>query len=201
MPSSAWSGAPEPSAGQPARPAPRRLFLAIDAPAPLATALLGLMQPAAGFAWTPPDQLHLTLRFLGDTPEASIAPLCERLRAIRVARFLLPVGSLGVFPPHGRARVLWCGIGAGQPRLHLLRQHIDDTILALGLAADQRRFVPHFTLARLGAAAQAQGPRWLDRHRGFSTAPFGVERFTLYAGELRPSGAVHTAIEEFPLLA
>ena len=201
MPSSDWSGAPEPSNVQPARPAARRLFLAIDAPAPLAAVLLGLMQPAAGFAWTPPDHLHLTLRFLGDTPEAAIAPLCERLRAIRVARFLLPVGSLGVFPPHGRPRVLWCGIGAGQPRLHLLRRRIDDTILALGLAADLRPFVPHFTLARLGAAARVQGPRWLDRHRGFSTEPFVVERFTLYASELRPSGAVHTVIEEFPLPA
>jgi RNA 2',3'-cyclic 3'-phosphodiesterase len=201
VPSSDWSGAPEPSTVLPPRPAARRLFLAIDAPAPLATVLLGLMQPAAGFAWTPPDQMHLTLRFLGDTPEAAIAPLCERLRAIRIVRFLLPVGSLGVFPPHGRSRVLWCGIGAGQPRLHLLRRRIDDTILALGLSSDLRRFVPHFTLARLGAAALLEVPRWLDRHRSFSTEPFVVERFTLYASELRPSGAMHTVIEEFPLPA
>lgn len=194
MPSPAWSNAPEPG------PATLRLFVAVDAPSPVVAALSAAMHPSPGFAWTRPEQLHLTLRFLGDTSAELVEPLRERLRTIRVASFILPVEGLGVFPPRGQPRVLWCGIGASHPHLHQLRQHIDDTILALGIEADLRRFVPHFTLARLGAAAQPQLPHWLRGHRDFAAPPFRVDHFKLYASELRPEGAVHTVLEEYPLI-
>ncbi len=196
-------GSPVPAAAPDAAPAvelpPRRLFLAIEAPPPVTTALQVVMQPTAGFAWTPPERLHLTLRFLGDTPGALIAPLCERLRTIRVACFLLPVADLGVFPPRGQPRIVWCGVGHGHPHLHQLRQRIDDTILALGLEADLRHFAPHFTLARLGTVAPAHVAHWLHRRRDFAAPPFRVEHFGLFASELHPTGAVHTLLERFPL--
>ena len=194
MPSPAWSNAPEPA------PATLRLFVAIDAPAAVVATLHAAIHPLPGFAWTRPEQLHLTLRFLGDTPAALIAPLRERLRAIRVASFILPVEGLGVFPPRGQPRVLWCGIGNGHPHLHQLRQRIDDTLLALGIEADLRRFVPHFTLARLTPAARSQLPHWLHTHRNLAAPPFRVDRFTLYASELRAEGAVHTVLVEYPLI-
>jgi len=196
VPSPAWSNAPEP----PPEPSPLRLFLAIDAPAPVVAALGAAMSPAPGFAWTRLEQLHLTLRFLGATPVALVAPLRERLRAIHVAPFLLPVEGLGIFPPRGQPRVLWCGIGHGHPHLHQLRQRIDDTLLALRIEADLRQFVPHFTLARLGAVSQRQLPHWLRRHRDFAAPPFRVESFSLYASRLQPEGAVHTVLEEYPLV-
>ena len=196
MRSSVSSNAPETGAA----PAALRLFVAIDAPPPVATALHGLGSPAAGFSWTPVDRLHLTLRFLGDTPADQVDALRARLRGIRVARFLLPVEGLGVFPPRGQPRVLWCGVGGGHPHIQQLRQRIDDSVLALGLEADLRGFVPHFTLARLGAVAPARVAQWLRDHRGFAAPPFRAEGFTLYASELRPAGAVHTALEHFPLV-
>ena len=177
----------------------RRLYLALDAPEPVCRALTALAVPLSGVVWTQPERLHLTLRFLGDTPVASIAPLCERLRAIRVASFLLPVAGLGVFPPRGQPRVLWCGVGRGHPHLHQLRQRVDDAILALGLEADLKSFVPHFTLARLGPVKPAAVAQWLHRWRDFEAPPFRVERFRLFASELHPSGAVHVRLEEFPL--
>ncbi|MFT3828238.1 MAG: RNA 2',3'-cyclic phosphodiesterase [Opitutaceae bacterium] len=176
-----------------------RLFVAIDAPAPVAAALAGLMQPAAGFTWTAPGRLHLTLRFLGDAPAEKLEPLRDRLRAIRVTRFLLPVDGLGVFPPRGQPRVLWCGVGRGHPHLQQLRQRIDDAVLATGLDADLRSFVPHFTLARLGAMPPARVAQWLREQREFAAPPFRAECFTLYASTLRPDGAVHTPLETFPL--
>jgi 2'-5' RNA ligase len=177
----------------------RRLFLALDAPEPVCHALTALAVPLPGVAWTPPQRLHLTLRFLGDTPVASIGALCERLRAIRVAPFFLPVAGLGVFPPRGQPRVLWCGVGRGHPHLYQLRQRVDDSILALGLEADLKSFVPHFTLARLGSAKPAAIAHWLHRWRDFEAPPFRVERFRLFASELRPTEAVHVLLEEFPL--
>ena len=197
MPSPAWSSEPEPPPGP---TAPLRLFLALDAPVPVVAALSAAMHPAHGFAWTRLEQLHLTLRFLGDTPAALVAPLRERLRANRVASFTLPVEGLGVFPPRGLPRVLWCGIGNGHPHIHQLRQRIDDALLALGIDCDLRQFVPHFTLARLTPAARAQLPHWLHTHRNLAAPPFRVDRFTLYASELRAEGAVHTVVEEYPLI-
>ena len=164
----------------------------------MTAALAALAEPLPGFAWTPPEQLHLTLRFLGETPGDRIDPLCARLAGVRVSSFLLPVEGLGVFPPRGRPHVLWCGTGSGHPRLHQLRQQLDDTILALGLDADLKRFVPHFTLARVAPARPGAVAGFLHQHRGFVAAPFRVAGFRLYASELRPAGTVHNMLAEFP---
>ena len=196
MPSSDSSSAPEPAAAV----AAQRLFLAIKVPASIAAVLAGSSKPVGGIAWAKPDRLHLTLRFLGDTPPPVLGPLREQLRTIRVACFRIPVAGLGVFPPQGPPRVLWCGVGPGHPVLCQLRQRIDDALLALGLEADRRTFVPHFTLARLDAVNPERLAGWLHRHRAFAAAPFLVDRFALYASELRPTGAVHTALEEYPLI-
>lgn len=179
-----------------------RLFLAIDAPEPVALSLAAIAAPTPGISWTPPERLHLTLRFLGDTPNERIPALCERLRRLGVAPFILPVETLGVFPPRGQPRVLWCGVGRGHPHLHQLRQRVDDTVLALGLEADLKSFVPHFTLARVaGAAKPAAIAQWLHLHREFAAPPFRLERFALYSSELQPAGAVHRLIAAFPLEA
>ncbi len=194
MPSSVSSNAPEPTAAL-------RLFLAIEAPASIAAALGNLTEPLPGCAWTPPERLHLTLRFLGDTPRELLPSLVEQLRVVCASRFLLPIAGIGVFPRLGPPRVLWCGVGPAHPQLHLLRQLLDHTLLSLGSAADRQSFVPHLTLARLGATDPAAVAAWLRRHRDFAAEPFLVERFALYASELRPSGAVHTRLEQFALVA
>jgi len=76
---------------------------------------------------------------------------------------------------------------------------VDDAILALGLEADLKRFVPHFTLARVGLAKPAALAQWLHHWRDFEAPPFRVERFRLFASELRSTGAVHVPLDEFPL--
>jgi 2'-5' RNA ligase len=178
-----------------------RLFLAIDAPERVCHLIAALGTPIAGIAWTPPERLHLTLRFLGATPTERIPALCERLRALRVAPFILPVEGIGVFPPRGQPRILWCGVGQGLPHLRQLRQRVDDALQALGLESDMEGFVPHFTLARVSTAAPAAIAQWRHLHREFAAPPFQVDRFALYASELQPTGAVHRLLESFPLLA
>lgn len=177
-----------------------RLFIAIDLPAPVRGQLQALCEPVRGIVWTRPEQLHLTLRFLGEVEVALRAMLEAALARVAVEPFVLPVGGLGVFPPRGPARVLWIGVGRGHPRLHQLRQQIDDALLGAGLALDVRIFQPHVTLGRVkdeappGAVAQ-----FLKQHREFEAAPFRASAFVLYASELRPAGAVHTPERTFPL--
>lgn len=195
MPSPAWSSGPE-SAPE---PKPLRLFLAVDAPKPVVAALKYTMQPLTGFAWVRPEQLHLTLRFLGSTAAAQVPALRSQLLTVRSAPFVLAVGGLGVFPSQGRPNVLWCGLRTGVQELQQLRRSIDDSLSALGIDNDPHPLVPHFTLARLGLSARQELPGWLHHHRDLAAQPFQVDHFTLYSSQLTPTGAVHTAIEEYPL--
>lgn len=177
----------------------QRLFIALPLPAPLQALLAGLMTPLHDVRWTPEAQLHLTLRFLGDTEDALIEPLKVRLAAIRVQSFVLPIEGVGAFPERSAPRVLWAGVGAGHPRLHQLRQRIDDTLLSAGVDADLRRFHPHVTLARCGGHAVNAAHQWIRSHREFAGPSFSVDAFELYASELHPQGAVHHRLERFPL--
>ena len=177
-----------------------RLFIAAALPASVREQLAALYEPVRGIVWTRLEQLHLTLRFLGDV-EVSLGETLETaLARVRVESFVLPVAGIGSFPPRGTARVLWIGVGHGHPRLHQLRQQIDDALLATGLALDVRFFQPHVTLGRVkegvppGAVMQ-----FLKRHREFEAAPFRVAAFQLYASTLHPGGAVHMLKREFAL--
>lgn len=178
--------------------ATERLFLALPLPPVVRDVLAGLAQPLPGVAWTRPAQLHVTLRFLGDVPVEKIDAIVTRLAAVRVAAFVLPIEGLGTFPPNRPPRVAWIGVGAGHPRLFQLRQRVDDSLLAAGLLLDVRTFHPHVTLAR--CTGQAAGlAAWLHTHREFIAPPFRVEAFELCSSDLRPSGAVHTLKQRFPL--
>lgn len=183
-----------------APPETRRLFVALDAPPAAVSAMAELSEPIPGFVWTPPSQLHLTLRFLGDTPTTAIPELERKFSAIRVQAFVLPVEGLGTFPPSERAHVVWCGVGTGHPRLHQLRQRIDDAVLACGLSPEMRSFVPHFTIARVSHAKPGAVADFARRHREFAAASFRVTHFRMYASQLRADGAVHTVLGEFPLI-
>ncbi len=179
-----------------------RLFVAIPLPDSLRAELAALYEPLRGVAWTRPEQLHLTLRFLGDVEPPLVSAAEAALERVSVQTFVLPLGGAGAFPPRGQPRVLWVGVGSGHPRLHQLRQQIDDALLGAGLALDVRRFQPHATLARVRAeAAPGAVSQFLRHHRDFEAAPFRVDAFRLYASELRPAGAVHTVKREFALAA
>ena len=176
-----------------------RLFIALTLPDPVRDSLAALAQPLPGVNWTPPEQLHVTLRFLGDVAGEQLQPMIARLATVEVSPFILPIETVGTFPPNRPPRVLWIGVGSGHPRLFQLRQRLDDALLASGLQLDVRTFHPHVTLARTTENASAAVAHWLHTHRDVTAPPFRVEAFDLYASELRPSGAVHTLKQRFPL--
>ena len=176
-----------------------RLFVALPLPAPVRDMLAALAEPLPGVNWTPPEQLHVTLRFLGDVNTATMQAMAERLATVRVSPFILPIEGLGTFPPNRPPRVLWIGLGSGHPRLFQLRQRLDDALLATGLQLDVRTFHPHITLARCTEDAAPAVTHWMHKHRAVAPPPFRVESFDLYASELRPAGAVHTLKQRFPL--
>jgi RNA 2',3'-cyclic 3'-phosphodiesterase len=176
-----------------------RMFIALTLPDAVRGALAALARPLPGVNWTRPEQLHVTLRFLGDVPGDQIEPMIARLAAVQVEPFVLPVEGVGTFPPNRPPRVLWIGVGSGHPRLFQLRQRVDDAVLASGVPLDVRTFHPHVTLARCTENAAAAIRHWLHAQRDSAAPPFRVESFDLYASELRPAGAVHTLRRRFAL--
>lgn len=179
--------------------AAERLFVALPIPVEVKAELARLQTPLEGVAWAPPQQFHVTLRFLGDVDAERWPAMQERLAAIRVEPFILPIEDVGVFPPKGPPRTLWAGTGRGHPRLFQLRQRLDDALLAAGVNFDVRTFHPHVTLGRAAESAVLPVKTWLLRHAEFEAAPFRIEGFGVYASRLLPAGPVHTEKRWFSL--
>src|SRR5687767_8117557 len=159
----------------------QRLFIALSPPPAVRDTLAAEATPLPHVTWTRPEQLHVTLRFLGDVDTELLPPLRERLRTVRVQPFILPVENVGSFPPNRPPHVLWIGVGSGHPRLFQLRQRLDDALLAAGLQLDIRTFHPHITLARCTENAAPAISHWMHVHRDITPPPFRVDAFDLYA--------------------
>jgi RNA 2',3'-cyclic 3'-phosphodiesterase len=171
----------------------KRLFIAIDIPNPLARTLGDLDPNLRGVRWLPPEQVHLTLSFLGDVPEDAEARLRENLKAIRFSAFFLPLTGIGAFPGKGRPNVIWIGVGPGHPHLFQLHKRVQDAALAAGLEPDLRPWHPHITLARCREKISRESVSpFLKANVDLDAGMFRVESFALYSSELKPEGSVHT---------
>ena len=191
----------------------QRLFIAIDLPDDLRTSLSAvqrqLQKKLAAFPlrWSPIENLHLTLKFLGDTDPHRIDAIVRDLRwaASRHHAFSLPVGGLGVFPDAKRPRVLWIGIRDDERRLQQLAADVDRALAKSGWPREKRPFSGHLTLARVKKIAgnserRALGER-LAALRGYEKlGVLPVAAFHLIRSQLRPDGAVYTDLARIPLL-
>ena len=180
-----------------------RLFLALDLPSAverqLSRACRDLAPRLPPARWTAPAALHLTLVFLGDTPAARVAELGRCLEPVFGAAKQLPVEICGVgaFPSPRRAGVVWIGVDGGGVLEALQRRAAAVVAEVTGAAAEARRYRPHLTLARCRPPWPAAAVRRLaDQLDG---VPCMLERATLYASELRPTGARHRPLRRFPL--
>jgi 2'-5' RNA ligase len=180
-------------------PSTQRLFIALTPPDAVRTAVASLQTPLRNVRWTPHEQLHVTLRFIGNIPVAQSDHLTTRLQHVRVKAFPLSVEGTGLFPQRGTPRVLWAGVGSGHPRLHQLRQQIDDAVLSTDASVDVRAFHPHFTVGRCTEAASPAVTAWARAHREFAGPVFSVESFELYASDRGPTGSDYRLLAKFTL--
>lgn len=185
----------------PKTPDHRRLFVAIPPSTPVREVLSALAGAPGRIRWTPPDQYHLSLRFIGATSPEDCERMVEALRQVRVRPFLLGVEGVGCFPAKGEPRVLWAGVGSGHPLLHQLRQQVDDCLLGSGVSFELRPFVPHITLGRTREPAAGTVTAWLKRHREMVGPVWPVDRFQLMASESSGEGVLHRLVKAYPLAA
>ena len=170
----------------------KRLFVSIELPQSVTKTLAKLDPHLRGVRWLAPEQMHLTLSFLGNVPEDIEEKLKKNLSAIEWKAFFLPLSGFGAFPGKGRPNVIWIGVGSGHPHLFQLHKRVQEAALAAGLEPDLRSFHPHVTLARCrDVSAEAIRP-FIRAHADFDAGMIHVESFCLNSSELTAVGSVYT---------
>jgi 2'-5' RNA ligase len=179
-----------------------RLFTGLDLPGEVVRALdtlLNRLRPAADIKWSPPANLHITIRFIGEWPE-------ERLPDLRAALGGIPdrpaipihIRDLGFFPNSHSPRIFWAGVEA--PDLAALASETDRALQTQDLKPEDRPFNPHLTLARIKAPVPLHKLR--ETIAALPSLEFGnfrADRFFLYRSRLGPTGSLYAKLAEFPL--
>ena len=175
-----------------------RLFIAVDMPETVKNNLSLMAFGIPGAKWVAPEQLHLTVRFIGEVDGGLFRDIKEILGEIHFASFSLQLKGVGYFPPRGAPRILWVGLEKSEP-LQLLRKKIDTALLRVRIEPEGRKFSPHITLARLKNSPVNKIANFLSGNGLFSQEPFQVEDFKLYSSVLSPKGAYHKVERIYPL--
>ena len=175
-----------------------RLFVAIDLPAGIREQLATLCCGLPGARWVSPEQMHLTLRFIGEVDGREFNLIGEALAEIQCEQFFMQLGEIGFFPPRGNPRVVWVGINKNE-KLVQLRNRIESALVRKGLDPEGRKFSPHITLARLKDTPSSRIGAYLAHNSFFTTEKFLVNQFLLYSSVLNSKGAKHFIEEAYPL--
>jgi 2'-5' RNA ligase len=170
----------------------KRLFVSIELPQTVTKLLASLDPGMRGVRWLGPEQMHLTLSFLGNVSTDAEEALKENLGAIVWKPFFLPISGLGKFPGKGAPNVLWVGVGTGHPHLFQVHKRVQEAALHAGLEPDLRSFHPHVTLARCRDVSAESVRPFLKTHATFDAGMIHVESFCLNSSALTPAGSVYT---------
>lgn len=168
-----------------------RLFVAIDLPESVKRQLAGLRTDLPGARWVPPEQVHLTLRFIGMVDQRLFIAIRDHLADIHLSSFPVAFGGIGTFPVQGACRVLWVGVEQS-PALIKLHQLIEDAVVAAGAAAENRTYSPHITVARFNDASRDVVARIQTNPSGYEGGIFMVHEFQVYSSILNREGSRHT---------
>lgn len=179
-----------------------RLFIAIELPQTVRHKIkehidrLRSALPDVRASWTREDNLHLTLKFLGDVPVNQIESLSQALMraATQAPDFDLVIRDCGSFPPRGKPNVLWIGIDDPSSNLRKLQTAVEDECAKAGFERDQRSFHPHLTIARLRNPKGVRSLAELHQEIGLEPASLSVSEVCLIRSELSSAGSRYTVI-------
>ncbi|HNR31155.1 MAG TPA: RNA 2',3'-cyclic phosphodiesterase [Candidatus Hydrogenedentes bacterium] len=185
-----------------------RCFLAIHPPEDVIDELAALRErmrrTRADVSWPAPENLHMTLRFLGETTEEQAAQVAEALPAVlaQCARPVLTVQGIGAFPHVERPSVVWVGVDTPDDTLDEIQAQCEAAASEAGLKQKRKRFTPHITLGRVrGRRRLGALVRQMREERNFFGGEFTASAVTLFRSDIKSGGAVYTPLEEFPLHA
>jgi 2'-5' RNA ligase len=158
--------------------------------------------PHAKASWARDANLHLTLKFLGEIPAASVADFSKAvsLAVSRVQPFPISIEQTGAFPTHGQPRVLWVGINDPSTKLAELHSRLEEESALVGFAKETRAFHPHLTIARLRQVDNARALATAHKHMEFDTVEIAVAELLVIRSELSSAGSKYTVVSRHGLL-
>lgn len=174
-----------------------RLFVAIRPPEQIRDLLIDAMDTSTDFRWQDDEQLHLTLRFVGEVERPAADDLADALSRIRTPSFAARIAGIGRFEQRNSG-ALWAGVEPKAP-LAALAAKIERVCQQVGLEPERRAFFPHITLARWKGRRSREVADFLDRRRGLSSEPFEVTEFILFESRLSRHGAHYEPVARYPL--
>jgi 2'-5' RNA ligase len=193
-----------------------RTFVALDLDPAIRQRIQNFMEEVRGLApdvrWLTAESLHVTLKFIGEKPDAKVSQIVEALTSIHAEPFQLRFCGTGFFPTAKAARVFWIGIEAEDALIHLARA-IDESLVKIGIAKEDRAFSPHLTLARAsgrsGAPGRSKGDKpnrlfaklqdFLASHPAPDFGTMTAREFFLYRSQLSSKGSKYTKVAHFEL--
>ena len=174
-----------------------RLFVAIRPPETIRDQLLDLMEGVDSARWQDDEQLHLTVRFIGEVDRPTADDIAATLATVHQPAFEVALSGVGHFGSGSHPHALWAGVRPPEPLAHLHKK-VDQALIRIGLEPERRAYRPHITIARLSRRAGSIST-FLEGHAAFSSAPFAVNSFGLYESRLSQAGAAYELIERYPL--
>ena len=167
-----------------------RLFIAIQLPEDIRENLALICRGLPGVRWTAPENLHLTLHFLGEVEAEARLDLCDALDSLESPVFELSLNGVGRFISEKKPRALWVGIEKVDV-LFDLHKKIERIVSAAGFKADRREFHPHITIARPKTVPEGRLNQYMELYSDFSSSPFEVKEIYLMSSILKPQGAIY----------
>ena len=174
-----------------------RLFVAVRPPEHIRDLLIDAMDDSADFRWQDEDQLHITLRFVGEVERPVADDLADALTRVRAPPLELRISGVGRFEQRNSG-ALWAGVEPKAP-LAALAAKVERVCQSVGLEPERRVFHPHITLARWKGRRTREVRDYLERTRGLSSSPFATDEFILFESRLSRHGAHYEEVASYPL--
>lgn len=155
-----------------------------------------------GIRWVAPDNIHLTLKFLGDIEQNQVDDIKRIISSVclNVRPMTLEIGRLGAFPDMDRPRIVWAGVGGEIKRLLNLQNTIDKTLQEVNFPMDKKNFFPHLTIGRIKKPEKCDIlKKEITGINLLKTVKWRVDNIVLFKSQLMPEGAVYTHLWDFPL--
>jgi 2'-5' RNA ligase len=175
-----------------------RLFVALPLPETVRRQLGLICAGLPGARWVRPENLHITLRFLGDLPGGAMEDVDAALAGISAPRFTLRLAGVGHFGSGGRLRAVWAGV-TREPALLHLRDKIESAVVRAGVEPDRQKYLPHVTLTRPKGTPVPKLQEFLAIHSLFRSEPWEVTHFNLYSSFLAHESAIYSEERRYAL--
>ncbi len=162
----------------------------------------GLIRTGANIKYVAPENIHVTLKFLGNTPDDLIPKIHTELEQFynTQEKALVKIGEIGVFPHRKLPKVIWVGINGSREKLSYLQEETENICEKFGFKPENRKFSPHLTIARIKSLKSSNAVMSvIDSHRHYGFGKMNFEKITFYQSILQPTGPIYKAFYQYHL--